>query len=135
MSVNLAGIDKKNLSGDLTYGESDYVFFYPPASAISEYMSQITILGKKIMDSIGRSEVNHSEIIEMIAKQYQYCAIIWLFNQVNNSIFMNLVNAQLKLIWYNGISHVDLDFAAQRLQPENFVMYFQDIVKKYNSNK
>jgi len=76
MSVNLAGIDKKNLSGDLTYGESDYVFFYPPASAISEYMSQITILGKKIMDSIGRSEVNHSEIIEMIAKQYQYCAII-----------------------------------------------------------
>lgn len=128
--VVLENIDFKNLPWDFLNKKNVYAYWYPPAEAIPQYMKQMNILGKKIVEAIDDDNVDNREILKLIAKQYQYGAIIRPFVQVNNSLFMNLVNAQLKLLGYNGIPHGDLDFAAQRLQTANFVKYFIDEVLK-----
>lgn len=128
MKVRLAGIPDEFLPVD-NNDYSGYMFFYPSSEAIPAYMEQINKLGNEITKLTGSENNNKQQIVELIAKQYQYGAIIRPFNQINNSLFMNLANAQLKLLGFRGISHANLDLAAQRLQPDAFTKLFLDSVK------
>lgn len=127
----LSGITKEHLPYD-ELDKKNYTYHYPRGDAINEYMEQINNLGVEILRRLYSGNYVHDDVIELIAKQYQYGAVIRPFYQINNSLFMNLANAQLKLFGYEGISHLDLDFAAQRMSPDTFTKYFKDTVKEFN---
>jgi hypothetical protein len=137
--VSLPGIEERDLPYDVVRYDKDgnpkdvedggYEYVYPPASSIPEYIDQITSLGQQIEGAIKQGGVNPDAVLSLIARQYQYGAIVRPFNQINNSIFMQFANAQVKLLGYNGVTHGAMDIAAQRLQPDTFARYFIDRVK------
>jgi len=55
-----------------------------------------------------------------------------MFEAVNQSLFANHANVMLELIGFERIPQGVIDFAAMRLQPENFIKFFIDEVKEYN---
>lgn len=128
LSVKLNNIPEQYWPKDIfdDNNKNPYVFSYPAPEAIPVYMAEINRIGLQISEAIKNKDKNLG--IELIAKQYQLMAIIRPFRQINNSIFMNFANAQLKLFGLKGIQHLDLDFAAQRLQTDNFVEYFKHVV-------
>lgn len=127
-SVVLKEIPEQFLPSD--YGKfNNYIFYYPDSRAIPTYMNKINEIGLKIMELANTDHPNPEELVELIANQYQHGAIIRPFSQVNNSLFMNLANAQLKLLGFPAIPHDELDLAAQRMQPKNFSKYFLDNVR------
>ncbi len=132
--VILPGIPEKYSPYDITYESGEYIFFYPSGKAIPLYLSEINSLGIEITKEIDCEKGHRLQVLKLIARQYQYGAILHPFWQVNNSIFMNLANAEIKLLGYQGISHYNLDIAAQRMQPKNFVPYFVDTVLGKNSS-
>lgn len=128
----LRGVAKEHLPYDEIDEENNYTYYYPKGEAINEYMNRINDLGVEILRRLYSGNYVHDDVIELIAKQYQYGAVIRPFYQINNSLFMNLANAQLKLFGYKGISHFDLDLDAQRMSPDTFTKYFKDTVKEFN---
>ncbi len=130
--VRLEGIPEDYLPVDFFNSNGKYQFAYPPPESIPIYFKKINELGHKIQQKMKSSD--YTTVLELIALQYQYCAIIRPFYQVNNSLFMNLSNMQIKLLGLNGISHYDLDLAAQRMQSNTFVRYFLDVVKQHNNS-
>lgn len=122
--TNIAGSEQPFDVG----GSEQYSFFYPDGEAIPNYLKKITDLGQEIIKELQSPEPDRDKAIGLIANQYRYGAVIRPFKQVNNSLFMNLANAQLKLFGINGITHGDMDHAAQRLQRPAFVNYFHDRV-------
>lgn len=135
VDMQLPGISPENQAVDIYKGrdvsekDGKYMFLYPPGDAMPEYMEQINVLGNQISEKMRADVVDAQEVLELIARQYQYGAIARPFQQINNSIFMNLVNAQIKMLGYDGISHGNFDYVAQRMQPENFVKFFKEIVR------
>ncbi|MBT4652501.1 MAG: hypothetical protein HN981_04470 [Candidatus Pacebacteria bacterium] len=133
--VSLEGIPEEYLPEDRYDDDSRaYTFYYPPSQSIPLYMQQINGLGIQISESFKNQDGSYENLVKLIARQYQYGAIICPFSQINNSLFMNLANAQLKMLGLLGISHYNLDLAAQRMQQDEFTEYFLDIVKKHNKN-
>lgn len=104
----------------------EYVYYYPETRAHVEYLGHAYKIGQEIQTRMHQGIISKdvSEIVDLVAKQYQYLAVARPFRHINNSIFMNLANAQLKLVGLNGISHDELDIAAQRMQQDEFVYYF-----------
>lgn len=130
-TVNLEGIDLDNLPVEvLTYGEdkNKYEYDYAPPEAIPQYLQRITLLGKEFSDEISKTQPNIDRALDLIARQYQYASIARPFDQINNSLFMNLANMQVKLLGLRGVTHQEMDIVAQRLQPDNFSRYFTDQV-------
>lgn len=131
--VSLEGIPQEYLPEDVYDDDArTYTFYYPPSKAIPVYMQQINRIGIQISESFKNQNSSYEDLIKLIARQYQYGAIIRPFSQINNSLFMNLANAQLKLLGLSGISHYNLDLAAQRMQQDEFVEYFLDTVQEHN---
>ncbi|MCA9384060.1 FHA domain-containing protein, partial [Candidatus Dojkabacteria bacterium] len=94
MKVRLAGIPDEFLPVDKNNDYMGYMFFYPSSEAIPAYMKQINNLGSEITKLTNSENRDTQQVAELIGKQYQYGAIIRPFNQINNSLFMNLANAQ-----------------------------------------
>lgn len=130
--INLPVEDKAR---DLVVGAQFYQFSYPNANSIPAHMEQIQRVGREIQAELQADNPDVKKAIDLIARQYSYGAIIRPFAQINNSLFMNLANAQLKLFGVNGIPHGMLDHAAQRLQSDTFARYFADQIPKITSRQ
>lgn len=132
--LHLEGIPDEWQSKDrLTYrgvDKAQYEFDYPPVASLNTYFQRIQEVGADIKQALDQppEEVDRLAVVEQIAKQYQYAANARPFAQINNSLFMNLTNMQLKMTGLKPIEHGILDLAAQRMQPEAFVRYFTDAV-------
>ncbi len=122
----LPGIDERFLPCDTATRERHGTFFYPEAPGYHQYIERMTHLGGAIEEQIMSEEPNVDIVVDLIARQYQYGACMRPFAQINNSLFMEIANAQLKLAGLKGITHGEMDLVAQRLQPETFVRYFKD---------
>jgi len=105
-----------------------YRFYYPDGKGNDEYFNAMQQKGDEIVKSLNQEIPDIDKIVGLVAEQYQYGAIVRPFAQVNNSLFMNLANAQLKLAGLPGITHGEMDLAAQRMQPATFKSYFKDRV-------
>ena len=140
----LEGISSGNLAKDIVrYDEqgnvlptdnddpdnSGYEFVYPKTSASAEYMKQAYKAGHNVALTIDVNYHDTETALAYVAQQYQYLVTLRPFRNINNSLFMDLANAQLKLLGFNGVSHGYMDLVAQRVAPENFVKYFSDRVK------
>lgn len=110
----------------------EYIYYYPETKAHKEYIGHAYAIGQEIQTRMHQGIISKdvTEIVDLIAKQYQYLAVARPFRHINNSIFMNLANAQLKLVGLNGISHDELDIAAQRMQQDEFVYYFGTAIER-----
>ena len=147
--VYLLGIDDEYLSYDeVQYDEtgkikeiiessdeSGYKYYYPPAEGIDQYMRMYQEIGSQIHNLVEEGISEKNTILDLIAIQYQYAAIARPFPQINNSLFMEVVNMQIKMLGFEGISHGHLDLLAQRIQPEYFSKYFIDVVNGRVSNQ
>jgi hypothetical protein len=138
--LRLPGIPERYLPRDTVSYDSagyklprdGYTFVYPPSAAIPVYMSQIARLGQEIDAATRGGSQSYDEILRLIAQQYQYGAAIRPFAQINNSLFVNLANAQIKLLGLKGLTHESMDMVAQRVRPETFARYFVDRVREAN---
>lgn len=122
MKVNLEGVDSTP-SDNIVDGR--YLFSYPDYKTIPQYMHMAQTIGQEIEDVLRQPVIDTDRAVELIGRQYQYLVSIRPFNQINNSLFMNLANAQLKLAGLDGIRHGELDSIAHHIQPDNFVKYFK----------
>jgi hypothetical protein len=137
--VELPGIDRDNLPYDVVrydergwlksmdhkdYRENGYEYVYPGSRGVEQYLTKVQEVGKQIEATIKAGNADHDRVLEMIALQYQYGANARPFHQINNSLFMQLANAQVKMLGLKGMTHGDMDIAAQRMQPRSFARYF-----------
>lgn len=138
--VKLPGINYDDLprdfvsyqsNGELVHGSEKYVFYYPLASAVEQYVQAAYKLGAKIELGIKQGG-DSTKVLNLIALQYQYLANARPFANINNSLFMHIVNTQVKLLGFKGMTHGDMDIAAQRLQPAAFARYFVDRATGHN---
>jgi hypothetical protein len=104
-------------------------YTYPHASGLTAYFEQAAKLGKTIEASIKGGNDDPEQVLSLIAHQYQYLVLSRPFRRINNSLFMQLANAQTKMLGYNGMTHGMLDHAAYRMTYENFAKYFSDHAK------
>lgn len=137
-TVALDRVDSKFWPKDFTDVDSSgkpdvysYEFDYPDGEGMDQYFDAMFQIGKDITTEMAQQNPNKDRILEMIAEQYQYGAIARPFDQINNSLFMNLANAQIKLLGYNGVTHGEMDLVAQRLQTSTFKHYFKNRVSGY----
>jgi hypothetical protein len=125
-------LSAKALTGDyVEFGDDgveveDYMYVYPAPETITDYINAAYTHGKEACMHIQNG--NTQETLEQLARQYQYLVTARPFEQINNSLFMNLVNAQIKLMGMQGIAHGDMDHVAMRFQPDFFVQYFKEQV-------
>ena len=134
--VELPGISKKHQphngvheyppgSGEHTWGHR-----YPSGKAQKEYFTQMHRTAKEALDLIN-SGASEEAILSKLAEHYQYAANARPYDNINNSLFMNELNALLNKAGLRTIPHGNLDFAAMYLQPETFQKYF---IEHYNNN-
>lgn len=134
--IKLPGISEaasaKECIGTMNPDDHGYTYYYPKGETIPEYMAQAQLRGlaiEGILKNEGRTEEDVQTALFLIGAQYQYLAIARPFNNINNSISMNLVNAQIKMLGFGGVPHADLDFIAQRIAPREFNRYFESYVR------
>lgn len=104
--------------------------YYPDMEHFNIYVSHMRDLFEKIV--LNKNARSIMDQLKLIAEFYQISANIRPFEQVNNSLFMNIVNLLLRNSGLNGIPHGILDHLAMRMQPENFHLYFIDKVLQFN---
>ena len=127
----LPEIEQNGLPKDVWQNDAVVYHHYPNPKYIHQYLSML----KKILQKItGYTDCSGNILLSSIALYYQYAINTHLFENINQSLFANQMNALLQLFGYNPIEHGILDFVAMRLQPENFVTYFIDEVKRVNIN-
>ena len=119
-TVKLNGISPSGLPAN-----SESTHLYPTADYLDEYFVQMYRTSKEAINLINNN-ANKKLIIDKIAEHYQYAVNARPFEQINNSLFMNEVNTLLKKAGMQTIPHGILDHAAQRLQPQTFIKYFED---------
>lgn len=117
-------IDKEGLPIDVWVNEKDVFHYYPKPKYYPQYLS---VMEKTLQDILTIS--SKEELLVKIATYYQYAISTHMFENVNQSLFANQVNALLQVFGYKPINHGALDFVAMRFQPQNFVRYFIDEVK------
>jgi|GEM_PF-2417849 len=77
-------------------------------------------------DIVTHPIVGCDDYFKKVAYLFQILINLHLFVNVNNSLYMNIVNAFLEIAGTNGIEHGILDFVGMRLQPDRFSEYFLD---------
>lgn len=138
-TVHLLGISAPNLPYDTVRYDAQgrvrevgreedpqggYEYMYPNAQNVHEYLNQMQQIGNVIESAIKSGSQDTNMMLGLIARQYQYGACARPFRQINNSLLMQLVNMQVKLLGLPGMTHGLMDAAAQRMQPEAFAHYF-----------
>jgi hypothetical protein len=129
--VKLDGIKEDFEAVDVIHYDDDgrvilNELIYPGGDAIDSYMTKMAELGAQFQAEIAKPQPDIQKALELVGRQYQYGAVVRPFWQINNSLFMNLANMQVKMLGLRGMTHGDMDFAAQRMQPKSFVRYFMD---------
>lgn len=122
--VCLSGIDKEGLPKDVWENENEVFHYYPEPRFLSQYLS---VMEKTLQEIF--TTPNVEELLSKIACYYQYAINTHMFENINQSLFANQVNALLQVFGYKPINHGILDFVAIRFQPQNFVRYFIDEVE------
>lgn len=131
-TVYLPRIDPKGYPMDKWENKSKVIHYYPDPKYFDQYLEIMkNMLKRFILKTEGAAD---KEILVIIANYYQYAINMHLFEDINQSLFANQVNAMLKQIGLRPIGHGILDFVAMRLQPKNFAKYFIDEVKRVNKD-
>ncbi len=123
--VYLPKIAKKGLPKDVWYNEKEVFHYYPDPRFLPQYLSMI----EEILQQIITMPYVGKELLSKIALYYQYAINTHMFENINQSLFANQMNALLQVFGFEPINHGILDFVAMRLQPVNFVKYFIDEVE------
>jgi hypothetical protein len=121
-AVQLAGIEMSNLP---TNTGSNHAYPLDTVPYFEQMQRTLTALQHL------PATASYADRIEKIGQYFQYAANGRFYAQINNSLYMNQVNALLKENGLQGIPHLNLDFLAHRLQPEVFRQYFYDTVMHY----
>lgn len=127
--VHLPKIDPSGCPMD-TWKNNQVIHYYPDPKYFDQYLN---IMKSKLEQFVLRT--NHKadkQTLGIIANYYQYGINMHMFENINQSLFANQANAMLKLLGLKPIEHGIIDFAAMRLQPENFSNYFIDEVSYFN---
>lgn len=96
--------------------------YYPTSEHHGEYLRE---MHRSMLECLQLKETDKPSVcLEKIAEFYQYAANSHLFDQINNSLFMNITNTLLERVGMVGIPHDELDYAAMVLQPKALVRYF-----------
>lgn len=130
-TLHLSAISPKGLPVDI-WDKSKVIHYYPGLKYFDQYLQKMENLLEKFLYKI--SFAPSEELLEILAFYYQYSINMHIFENVNQSLFTNQINALLGLMELKPIEHGILDFVAMRLQPENFVKYFNDQVKGVNKS-
>ena len=143
--LELPGISRDNIPYDVVrydgkgnlkslnhkkYVNNGYEYVYPDSAGAGEYMQQMQQLGRTIETATKEGGMNFDDVLALVAKQYQYGVSARPFKQINNSLFMQLANAQVKMLGFGGLTHGHMDIAAQRMRPDAFARYFTARVKQ-----
>lgn len=123
--VHLPMIDQKGLPMDVWQNKQEVFHYYPEPEFLDQYLQ---VMKEILEEIITNSDMTDKELLSKIASYYQYGINTHMFENINQSLFANQMNALLQLFGFKPISHGILDFAAMRLQPENFIKYFIDEV-------
>lgn len=135
IKVRLDGIPDKYLPEckyDVNPGSGyvEYFHIYPDGKSLkSFYYKEMYRTSKEALELIN-SGASQNQILGKLAEHYQYAANARPYGQINNSLFMNELNALLSKAGLKTIPHGELDIAAQRLQPNTFKRYFIDQYNK-----
>lgn len=97
---------------------------YPTLDYSGAYLEAALSILKKLISE----KLDNQEYIYEIAKFYQLLINLHYFAAMNASLYMNMANGLLTVGGIDGIENGIIDFAALRLQPENFQKYFYDEV-------
>jgi hypothetical protein len=130
----LPGISESKGPGEIVHYDEEiaevgaYRYFYPSAQAISSYIQEAYLCGLAFSQAVQTGSKGTDMLVGNIARQYQYLVTARPFRSINNSLFMDLANTQLKLLGFDGITHAKMDLVAQRFLPQNFATYFADRV-------
>lgn len=127
----LENIPEAALPRDEKLSAGIFHHFYTPREYFGYYYEELYRLFGLIVRT--RAElVTYHEFLPLLAQFYQILANLRMFHRVNNSLYMNIVNAWLELSGLSGIEHGILDFTAMRLSPPSFTEYFVDEVRRVN---
>lgn len=121
----LPEIDPTGWPQDIIRGDT-VEHLYPPSISYDSYFGAMQAKLNKLQ-SIGLDAPIEAQL-KTIAEFYQYAINARMFTEVNQSLYMNMVNGLLKERGLKPIEHGILDFVAMRLQPDNFARYFSDEV-------
>jgi len=112
----LKNVPESALPVDVELSIGELYHYYPRREYFGHYYEELYRMYKLIRRARATSL---SYVVESIAKFYQVVANLHMFEQVNNSLYMNITNALLEYYGVNGIEHGILDFVAMRLSPSN----------------
>lgn len=126
--LDLPGISREGRPSNTFTYLGDIAHNYPDPQYFNEYLTQMQ--NRLIqLDGLGL-DASIEEQIRLITEFYQYAINSRMFEEVNNSLFMNMVNGLLIERGLRPIEHGILDFAAFSLQPATFQKIFIDEVKR-----
>jgi len=134
-TVQLDGIEEDASPREIAFlsdlnGEVEgYMFMYPESKFIESYIDEAFSCGRTFVEVLDDETPDTAMLVGLIAEQYRYLVTARPFSQINNSLFMNLANAQIKLLGLKGITHGKMDLVAQRFQSQSFKQYFFDRVQ------
>lgn len=123
--VYLPKIDQEGLPKDIWQSSKEVFHYYPEPRFLDQYLQ---VMKEILKDLITSPDISDKELLSKIALYYQYGVNTHMFENINQSLFCNQMNALLQVFGFKSINHGILDFAAMRLQPENFIKYFIDEV-------
>lgn len=108
--------------------------FYPEPQYFNEYFAAMQ--GRLIqLDQLGKDAPTETQL-RLMADFYQYAANGRSFREVNQSLYMNMVNGMLEERGLKPIEHGIMDFVALRLEPANFQKYFiEEVQRAQNSTR
>ncbi|OGY06972.1 MAG: hypothetical protein A3D24_01470 [Candidatus Blackburnbacteria bacterium RIFCSPHIGHO2_02_FULL_39_13] len=130
-SPRLPGISDSALPTDQWTSRGIVVHYYPDTRYNFQYSKQMRTTLEQIGEALPKGATE--DTISLISQYYQYGINSRMFEQVNQTLFANQVNAMLQRLGLNPVEHGILDFVAMRLQPENFNKYFIDEVRRANA--
>lgn len=130
-TVSLEGISPDGLPKD-RWLTDDLVYHYYPNAYYREY---IPILNSTLTDIIRTFDtIKSNELIEKLAKFYQYGANVRMFDRTNQAYFNSICNIFLHMAGLKPVENGILDFVAMRLRSENFQKYYYDEVQRVNKH-
>lgn len=99
-------------------------------TTLDQYAQQMRLR----LQMLNQPNLSMDDQLRLIGEFYQYGAISRPFNEVNNSLFMNMVNGLLEQRGLTPIEQGFMDFAAMRMQPDEFTTFFRQQVQAANRN-
>lgn len=126
--LQLPGISKGGASKDWNYPYG-LTHNYPDPRFTNEYFEQMRLRMQQLTTD---RTLSLEDQLRLIAESYQYGVVARSFREVNNSLYLGIANTMLAERGLKPVSAGFLDFAAMRLQQENFVELFIREVEKTN---